>query len=79
MLPLLSPKATSIQHEMEAFISFVVREEDPSFLVMARVVVIILPVVRYVATFDIRLLIVLIAIQRLLTLQTLLNPSFTSL
>jgi hypothetical protein len=56
----LSPKATSIQHVMEAFVSFIVREEDLSFLVMARVVLIILDVARYVTTLNIRLLTTLI-------------------
>jgi hypothetical protein len=38
---------------MEAFVSFIVREEDLSFLVMARVVLIILDVARYVTTLNI--------------------------
>jgi hypothetical protein len=57
----------------------VAREEDPSFLDMARVVVILIhPVARYAATLDIQLHTVLIVIQRLLTLPTLLNPSLTA-
>jgi hypothetical protein len=38
---------------MEAFVSFIVGEEDLSFLVMVRVVVIILDVARYVTTLNI--------------------------
>jgi hypothetical protein len=38
---------------MEAFVSFIVGEEDISFLVMARVVVIILDVSKYVTTLNI--------------------------
>lgn len=53
LLPLLSLKATSIQHEMKVFVSFVVGEEDPSFLDMARVVVILIHrAVRYATTFS---------------------------
>lgn len=62
LLPSLSPKATSIQHVMEAFVSFIVGEEDLSFLVMVRVVVIILDVARYVTTLNIQLLTTLIVI-----------------
>jgi hypothetical protein len=54
---------------MKAFVSFMTGKEDPSFLGMARVVVILIhPAVRYATTLDIQLHIILI-----------LNPSLTAL